>query len=412
MLLLRRRSRTGWGWQERILDRNSVPEGPFDLWIQAASGGEATLAGELIRTLHNKITTEKHPPLRLLLTSGTREGKEELERALASLESNIHLKCSVCCFPLDAPHLMKRAFRRYRPRLAVLLETELWPGFLSSAKEAKVAVHLVNGRMSERSFPSYRRFHFLLNQLAPSRIWAISKNDADRFQQVMPAAPIQVMSNIKFDIMARTNQPSDTIEDPIYPEQFPGPLVIFGSIHRKEEEQILYVIDKIRKRIPGIVLAVFPKKPDRIGPWLSLLTKNHIPATRRSDLHHFKEASGVIVWDRFGELGSTYSHAVTAFVGGSLAPLGGQNFLEPLRFGLRPIIGPHWNDFSWVGDEFITNNLVRVARDKEQLLESLIADLEHPSSRQQTKEMADFIIQSRTGGTNAICRELLQHLSP
>lgn len=411
MLLLHRRPRTGWGWQERILDKNFVPKGPFDLWIQAASGGEATLVGELIRTLHNQISTEKQSPLRLLLTSGTREGIEELERSLASLESNAHLKCSVCCFPLDAPHLMKRAFRRYRPRLAVLLETELWPGFLASAKQAKVAVHLVNGRMSERSFPSYRRFRFLLNQLTPNKIWAISNNDADRFHQIMPATPIQVMSNIKFDIMARTNQPSAPGDDPIYQEQFPGPLVIFGSIHKKEEEQILYVIDKLRKRTSDIIVAVFPKKPDRIGAWLSILSENHIPATRRSDLHHFREASGVIVWDRFGELGSAYSHAATAFVGGSLVPLGGQNFLEPLRFGLRPIIGPHWNDFSWVGNEFITHDLVRVARDKEQLLESLIADLEHPSSRQQTKEMADIIIQSRTGGTNAICQKLLQHLS-
>ena len=409
MLVLRHRKRTGYRWQQRTLKQ--VPAGPFDLWIQASSGGEANLAGEIIRNL-SQLSDEHNCELRLLLTSGTREGIEGLERAVKqNLPSTTHIKTSICCFPFDAPHLRRKAFQHFSPRLAVLLETELWPGYLVAAHKGENPVYLINGRMSNRSYPSYLRFRKFLHLFGPNRIWAISKEDAEKFSQVMGKEKVALMTNIKFDTMLTGEQPvkSPAKLSSVLPASVP--FVIFGSIHKEEEEQVLQTIKELVQKRPDAIIGVFPKKPQRIAPWLKRLRSENLPSEKRSQLDALSAVTKVIVWDVFGELGQAYALASAAFVGGSLIARGGQNFLEPLQFGLRPIIGPYYHDFSWVGQEFFTEKLVEVANNQSELTEMLLQELSHPQPSAKIRARVIELVVQRKGGAQFISQQLFTFLT-
>ncbi|MCP4342647.1 MAG: 3-deoxy-D-manno-octulosonic acid transferase, partial [Desulfobulbaceae bacterium] len=139
---LKRSPRVKLGWQQRTMQE--IAEGSFDLWIQAASGGESMLSNMVLDELVNVLPTGRK--LRVLVTSGTKQGVDSLLKGRKNHPSDSTLDIIVAYFPFDAPWLMEKAFNRFAPKLAVIVETELWPGFLISAKRTHVPVLLINGR--------------------------------------------------------------------------------------------------------------------------------------------------------------------------------------------------------------------------------------------------------------------------
>ena len=402
---LRRSPRVSLGWQQRTLQQ--APDGPFDIWIQSASGGESLLTNMVLGNLAATLPPSKK--LRILATSGTKQGIDSLEKGRGTLPLGGNLAISIAYFPFDAPYLMTRAFARFAPKLAVIVETELWPGFLVAAHRQRVPVFLINGRMSEKSYSSYRYFPGFFREYGPEKILAISSLDGDRFAQIVGADRVGLMNNIKFDrIETKSDFATNTAIAALLPPA--APFVLLGSVRREEEELILRSITVILARRRDIIIGLFPKHIERADHWLFLLQTSGIDAVKRSQVSAMRPPGTVIVWDVFGELAGAYGLATATFVGGSLVNLGGQNFLEPLVFGLQPIIGPYWKNFAWVGREIIASGLVREVADERELTDALLAAIDSEAKRAEIIEQVGRFFQPRKGGTAQICRLIIDQL--
>ncbi|MBT8373088.1 MAG: 3-deoxy-D-manno-octulosonic acid transferase [Deltaproteobacteria bacterium] len=396
---LRRNHRLAEGYRQRTLKIN-LPAA--DLWIQAASVGESYLALEIIKTL--RLTTA----IKILLTSNTRQGVDILQEFSTDHEEhNAQLQVSVGYFPFDKPTIMQKAIDNIRPGAMVLLETEIWPGLLRALKEYKCKILIVNGRLTEKSLKRYLLWPALWQQLSPDRVMAISPNDADRFRRLFGHDRIEVMPNIKFDRIASatgSNRDQTTIKAIV-----PGdnPFVVLASVRRPEEPLVKKIIHKVLSSRPETVIGLFPRHMHRIQYWHQTLNRTGIRNSLRSKTKEQVAAGTVVVWDTFGELLPAYRLAESAFVGGSLAPLGGQNFLEALISGIIPIIGPWWDNFSWVGPEITESGLLRVAGDWEQVADLLLKDLVSAPSRKEVISAAVQFIEARRGGTDRACRRIV-----
>ncbi len=402
--ILKRARRTSFGWQDRIVETS--PSGPFDLWIQAASGGESMLTNMILEGLDETLHPKRK--CKILVTSGTKEGVDSLKKGMDKVKSN-RIALHVAYFPLDAPFLMEKAFSRFSPTLAVILETELWPAFLITAKKNNVPVFLVNARMSDKSAGTYKRFARFFSSYGPKKIWAISELDQGRFLEVMGTSTVELMDNIKFDrITPVHNKPPNPKLLALLPED--KPFVLLGSIRRGEEEKILTTIKKLLSTRNDITIGLFPKHITRAKLWQDLLKKENITSTIRSEISPDNPAANVIIWDVFGELADAYNLAQTAFVGGSLVNLGGQNFLGPLVFGLRPIIGPYWRNFGWVGKDIVTSGLVTEVNNEITLATTLLKRLDQPVNKESTRHQVQQFFEPKKGGTQFVCQKITQKL--
>lgn len=396
---LRRNHRLAEGFRQRTL-KTGLPAA--NLWIQAASVGEAYLALELIRSLR----TAK--PLKILVTSNTSQGMEILTRNLSGPQlNNGRIQPQVGYFPFDKPAIMQTAVANIHPKVMVLLETEIWPGLLRSLKKYRCKILIVNGRITEKSLKRYLLWPSLWQKLRPDEVLAISHADAQRFSRLFGKAGVGVMSNIKFDRIAGvTSCGGDKNKlKAILPAD--NPFIVLASVRQEEEIPVKNIIQNVLRIRQETVVGLFPRHMHRIPYWQKMLRQTGIGYTLRSKTERRISAGNVILWDTFGELLPAYRLAESAFVGGSLAPLGGQNFLEALVSGVIPIIGPWWDNFAWVGQEIIESGLLRVAGDWKQVVELLLKDLANPPSRKDVINAALQFIEARRGGTEEACRRIV-----
>ena len=400
--LLRLSHRLKDGLRQRL--GREVPP-PSALWIQAASVGEAYLAREILKRLYPVAF-----PLRVLLTTNTRQGLD-IHRQTARLPSlsSRNIRASVAYFPFDRPTIMKKLVGRIRPSVAVFLETEIWPGLLRELRRSGAHVLIINGRISRRSLDRYLTWPSLWRQAAPHEVLAVSEADAARFRRLFNTRSVAVMPNIKFD---RLDQPTTAAAgengglETLTPLR--APFVILGSVRQEEEAGVGKIIARIRARNSSAVIGLFPRHLHRIDAWQKRLKGLGIPWVLRSRIHAYREGrvpgGTVVLWDVIGELAAAYERAQAAFVGGSLAPLGGQNFIEALICGVIPVIGPSWEDFSWVGEALFERGLARIGADWRAVADHMIHDLNHPPSRGQVQSMARAYFSSRKGGADDACR--------
>jgi len=404
--LLRLNHRLRDGWDQRTLD-GGLPA-PADLWVQAASGGEAYLAWEVLKDL-------APPPgssLRVLATTATRQGYETLCRAAEDIGAR---KSGVAVqpwyFPFDAPQIMRRVVGHVRPRCALILETEIWPGFLSACRCHGVRVLLANGRMSTRSLGGYMAWPAFFRALAPERVMAVSETDGRRFGTLFGRERIWVMPNIKFDRMAtagpmpRKNNP---LRDVIPPK---ADFVVFGSVRKEELAEVASLAAGLMRTKPATAIGLFPRHMHHIELWRKGLHQAGLTCVLRSGLSGPAAPGTVILWDTFGELVPAYGLAAAAFVGGSLAPLGGQNFLEPITCGVTPVIGPYWKNFAWVGEELFEQGLAVRAANAPTALDALIQLLDHRPSRADVAARGRAYITDRTGGARAVRKQVADFLN-
>ncbi len=396
---LRLNHRLADGYRQRSL-RDKLP-GVADLWIQAASVGESFLALELVNTLRVKR------PIQILLTSNTRQGITILDRARSSATSDPNqIQTTVRFFPFDKPSIMTAAVAAVRPKLMVLLESEIWPGLLRALKSRHCKTIVVNGRMTEKSLRRYYLWPSIWQTLRPDKILAISKIDAERFGRLFGPLGVDVMANIKFDRMASAGAADGSFSRVASLLPTGLPFVVFASVRREEESAVKQIIQAIARNRPQVVMGLFPRHIQRVKFWQDALTRLGIQWILRSAVLDPVSAGTVIIWDIFGELISAYRQAQSAFVGGSLAPLGGQNFLETLICGVIPVVGPSWENFAWVGQGIIDAGLLRVAGDWQQAATFILGDLDAPQSRTAVMKTAHHFLATRRGGTDQACRQI------
>ncbi|MBT8762527.1 hypothetical protein KFV02_01090 [Desulfohalobiaceae bacterium Ax17] len=382
-----------------------LPKGPFDLWIQAASVGEAQLAITIINHLTSPANSTTQPlnhSTKILITTCTSQGFEVLKKKINN--PHIHL----AYFPFDPLCIMYRSLAKISPRLVLILETEIWPSFLSICKVKSIPVILANARMSTKSYSRYLKIRGLLRAIGPSKILAISENDARRFADIFSKAKIKTMPNIKFDQIS-VAPPLNYVQNPLAKYFKPkSPLIVLGSVREQEEDKIKWLIKKIMSSHPRTIIGLFPRHMHRLDAWKEFLSREEINWVLRSRLKEQISNSLVIVWDTFGELIPAYALARSVYVGGSLVPCGGQNFLEPISQGVIPCIGPFWDNFKWVGQEIIQQHLVIQVNDAQELYTELTKT--KTISRDEVHARFLEYIQDKKGGTDLVCDQINKFL--
>ena len=376
------------------------------MWIQAASVGESYLACEILENLRPSY------PIKVIVTTNTQQGLEILKQSIINiLNENREISVSVTYFPFDKPSIMKKAVRQVCPKIMVLLESEIWPGLLYALKQHDCTVIIINGRITEKSLKRYLVWPSLWRALRPDKIFAISEDDAGRFAKLFGPKNVTVMPNIKFDRLGYTenfSQKAAPLEKIIAPDTY---LIILGSVGREEEAKVEKIILDIRRRQPNTVIGLFPRHLQRIKHWRHTLSRLSIPFILRSNAETLVPSGAIILWDTFGELNFAYRHSNAAFVGGSLAPLGGQNFLEALTGGVIPVIGPNWDNFYWIGNEIVNQGLVRIALNWKQVADILIENTKEPPSHEDVINKALMYLKNRQGGTAHACSIITEILN-
>jgi len=400
---LKKNNRLRQGFHQRIAVEHLTPA---DIWIQAASAGEAYLACSLVRTII------PHGPLTVLITTTTTQGMELLQKGIFSPDIYPQVRVALSFFPFDDPALTDAAVAKVCPHTMVLLETELWPGLLSSLKKQDIPIIMINARLSSKSVSRYLKTPWLWGALAPDTILAISPEDAQRFRRIFPHTAIGIMPNIKFDMLMQedTTPPPAAVPLPGNPFLLKTPVTLLASIRMEEESDVAYILDQILRRYPTQVVGLFPRHMHRIPFWQKILTDLGRPWQLRSTITAPVPPGTTIVWDTFGELKAAYGHATATFVGGSLHPLGGQNFMEPVMCGVPTVTGPYLDNFNWVGQGLFTAGVVTRARNREQVIHHLCRILDTPLQRQQTAAAGLGYIRRYQGGTAMAVSTILKTL--
>ena len=390
---------------------------PSALWIQAASVGEAYLAREIVKRLYPPAS-----PLGVLLTTNTRQGLD-IHRQTARLPSlsSRNIRPAVAYFPFDRPTIMKKLVCRIRPTVAVFLETEIWPGLLRELKHSGTRVLIINGRISRRSLDRYLTWPSFWRQAAPQQVLAVSEADAARFRRLFTTSSVAVMPNIKFDRLDQSTTAADGKNDrPGFLTSLQSPFVILGSVRQEEEASVGEIIAMIRSGNSHAVIGLFPRHLHRIDAWQKRLKLKSlgIPWVLRSRIHGSREGrvpgGTVVLWDIIGRAGlisAAYERAQAVFVGGSLAPLGGQNFIEALICGIIPSSsGLHGR----ISDGSALNpcsraGLARIGADWRAVADHLIRRSEPSVAMPRwpvevRRSMARAYFSNRKGGADDACR--------
>ena len=320
-------------YRDRLGERFGLGQAiPGDIiWIHAVSVGEVQAAQPLIAQLQ-----ARHPRYAILITTVTPTGAA---RARLLFGDRVHLRY----VPLDLPGSVKRFFDRVQPKLAMILETELWPNLYDECGKRGIPLVLASARISPRSVGKYRRLVPLFRKTLSHGIViaAQSEPDAERFHSI-GATPerTHVTGNIKFDF-----QPPEGIETKgrrWREKHAPGrPIWVAGSTHEGEEPVILDAHRRVLEQFPDALLVLVPRHPQRFESVRDLLAKRHERAADRSSKAAISPATSVLLGDTMGELMTFYAAADVAFVAGSLVPIGGHNLLEPASVGRPVLTGPH-----------------------------------------------------------------------
>jgi 3-deoxy-D-manno-octulosonic-acid transferase len=378
----------------------SAAGAPRVIWIHAVSVGEVIAVSGLVAAMRSRF-----PGYRLFVTTTTDTGQEMARKRFG--EDNVFY------FPMDFAFAIRPYLRALRPELVVIAETEFWPNFLCLAHESGARIAIVNARISDRSWPNYRRFRWALRHVLShvDLFLAQTAADAERLRAIGAGENrVQVTGNLKFDAMLPEPTPIVESLQRSFTETAAGPILICGSTTDGEEPLLLEAFENVLVAHPQGVMLLAPRHPERFESVAALLQEMDIRFWRRSLWHGESLAGGVFLLDAMGELAALYALADVAFVGGSLVPRGGHNIIEPAQYGVAIVVGKHTENFRDIVALFRNRGAVRIVGQSE--LSLVLMDLfAHPEERDALGRRAAETIQSQTGATERTL-EALQTLVP
>jgi 3-deoxy-D-manno-octulosonic-acid transferase len=375
------------------------------IWVHAVSVGETRAAIPLIKEMR-----ERYPDALLLLSNVTETGRE-IAVGVSEIDYYIF-------FPFDLRWIVRKALKLISPELIILVETEIWPNFVLEAKKLKIPVILVNGRISDRSFPRYRWARELFFPVLDSvtEYCMQSERDARRIRHLGAAAGrVQVTGNLKFDMQPpKVEANLEHLRSELkLPEQ--GLVWVAGSTHDGEEKLLVSVYLQLRKKCRDLFLILVPRHPERCRQVQDELGKLEVSATLRSSLW-LREKSlqhgEVMIVDTLGEMLKFYALADLVFVGGSLVNIGGHNILEAALLKKPVLYGPHMQNFKEIA------RLVREAhaglqvKNSEDLLQQMRILIENPQEASRIGENGYHLFEENRGATQRTLAVIDRRLLP
>jgi len=375
-------------YRQRIAERfacHQISCPPIDIWVHAVSLGEVIAATPLIEAMLAK-------QWRVLVTTMTPTGAQRVNAAFNERVLHRYI-------PYDLPCAMRRFYANIKPKVGVIMETELWPNLIAEAKKANFPLLLVNARLSERSSHGYQKIRGLIAPLLNDlkQILAQTPEDAQRFIQLgAEKQRVAVYGNIKFDLQI------NNIARELY-QQFKARwgddrvVVMAASTHENEEEQILTHWKKLQKAIAGVILLIAPRHPERFQKVAELSQRLGFQTGMRSQPESLSPQNEVIILDCMGELMGFYQISDYAFVGGSLVPVGGHNVLEPIALQVPVLSGKQVHNFKSICRDLQTAQAIILVDDAEQLVEALVKLHQDELLKTTLVKNASEVLQSNQG---------------
>lgn len=358
------------------------------IWVHAVSLGESIAAAPLIREL-----LARYPHLPITVTSMTPTGSERIQALFGE-------RIQHCYLPYDLPWACARFFRHVQPRLAVIMETELWPNHIHQCAKRGVPAALANARLSERSARGYARFHKLTAPMLAelSLIAAQTDVEAERFRQLGARdSCVQVTGSIKFDLSVDAELPRRAMALRQEWSATERPVWIAASTHAGEDEVVLAAHRRLLADYPQALLILVPRHPERFVAVFDLCQREGFSTVRRSRGDAVTAQTTVLLGDTLGELLFLYALADLAFVGGSLVENGGHNLLEPAALGKPLLSGPHLFNFLEIAAQLRAASDLLEVSDAEMLYQHLANLFGEPDRAQQMAAGGLAVLQANQG---------------
>jgi 3-deoxy-D-manno-octulosonic-acid transferase len=392
---------------QETANRLSTSQRTHVTWVHAVSVGEVLAVSGLIEQMRHAF-----PDHRVVVTTTTDTGQAVARKRFG--ESNVFY------FPMDFAFAIRPYLRALQPELVILAETEFWPNFLNEVHASGARIAVVNARISDRSWPRYRRFRWALRRMLAhiDLFLAQTPDDATRLRSIgAPAERVQTTGNLKFDATLPDPPPIVKTLRAALHDSGAGPVLVCGSTVEGEEALLLKVFESILAQHPKAVMILAPRHPERFAEVASLLqadVQGRVPpgvkSCRRSQWSGEMLAGSILLLDTIGELAALYALADIAFVGGSLVPRGGHNIIEPAQHGVAIVIGPHTENFRDIVSLFKTHEAVCIIAPAEldQVFTELLAN---NAARLQLGLRAAEVVRSQTGSTQRTLSALQSLLS-
>ncbi|MEX8523196.1 MAG: 3-deoxy-D-manno-octulosonic acid transferase [Leptothrix ochracea] len=378
---------------------------PLRLWLHAVSLGETRAAEPLLRALR-----QQQPDLQLIVTHGTATGRETGQALLQAGDVQLWL-------PIDTPGAVRRFLRAWQPQVGVLMETEVWPNLQAESARAGVPVVLANGRLSERSLAKSLRLHALMRPAVASLKAVLAQTEADalRFRQA-GAAQVEVLGNLKFDMtpdpaLLALGQRWRSHADP------KRPLILAASWREGEDAPLLAAWQQLCQRCdaakrPRPLLVLVPRHPQRFDDVAAMVQATGLSLVRRSrwtEAEADQALATADVWlgDSMREMPAYYALADVALLGGSFAPLGGQNLIEAAACACPVVMGPHTFNFKDAAESAQTAQAARRCVDLPEALDFAFHWASDPPALALARQAATTFAGAHRGAAEHMARQIL-----
>jgi 3-deoxy-D-manno-octulosonic-acid transferase len=383
-------------------------DGDESIWIHAVSVGEALVARSLLPALR-----EQYPGLKIFVSTTTLTGQQIARTRLPNVDA-------VFFFPFDLQPFVGRTLRIVKPRLFIMLETEIWPNLLRACRKSGVKTMLVNGRISSRSYPRYMRARwFFRGVLADVDKFCMQSDESAKRIVDIGADPsrVTVTGSLKFEsVEPPASVTAGRGEGRVlrYFRISPNRLVfIAASTLKGEEGPVLQAFGAVRRQHPNAMLVIAPRKPERFGEAESLARAEGYRVISRSELPVDAEpVEDVVILDTVGELAQLFQIATVVFVGGSLVDKGGHNILEPAVHGKPIVFGPFMQNFKEIAESFSASHAAIQLAATEQLTDVFVRLANDPAERARLGAAARGLLEANRGAKPATLEAIASLLPP
>jgi 3-deoxy-D-manno-octulosonic-acid transferase len=385
-VMIKRRLRQGKEDPARVEERRGIasdvrPHGPL-VWIHGASVGEVLAAAGLVERL-------RAANLRILLTSGTVTSAAVAAKRFPA--DVIHQYV-----PYDSPRYVARFLDHWQPSLALFIESDLWPNMILAGAARRLPMVLINGRMSHRSFPRWRRISATIEALLGCFEVCLAQSDidAERFT-ALGSRNVVTTGNLKLDVPA---PPADNARlERLMAVTRGRPVIVAASTHPGEEEILIEVHRELAGYFPSLLTVIVPRHPGRGEAIAGMIAASGLHAALRSHEDLPTATTDIYVADTMGELGLFYRLAPVVFMGGSLVEHGGQNPIEAIKLGAAIAHGPHVFNFTEVYDALDAGGGAQLAGTQQALVKQIGQWLDNPATRQASVEAAGRVVEQLGG---------------
>ena len=397
-------------------------DGDESIWVHAVSVGEVLTARPLVSELKRR-----YPDLKIFLSTTTIAGQQLARRDVRDVDA-------VFYFPFDWTFIGRRTLNLVKPRLFLMMETEIWPNLLRECRRRGVKTMVVNGRISYRSFPRYALVKpFFRRVLADIDHFCVQSDETARRLMALGAEPahITITGSLKFDSVDAAAGTGPAAISGAGPSTLLGagrgrdrvlrffrmspnrPVFVAGSTLRGEEEAVIRAFNRVRTAGSPAMLVVAARHPERFGEVERLCRHEGLSTARRSELAIDAEPrADAIVLDTIGELAQLYQIATAVFVGGSLVPAGGHNILEPAVYAKPIVFGPYMQNFAEIAETFVSNGAAVQVRSTRELEETMVSLMTDPVRRARLGAAARALVEANRGAKDKTLAAIAAVLPP